>query len=256
MQRHHLFEWEDLPWCPAPIRDGCTDYLRFMLHAGDSYAPIVPELTEALQQSRSPKIVDLCAGGGGPWPRLLPALRAAGIESKVTLTDRYPNPTSSAALPGVTYHTDSVDALAVPASLYGFRTLFSSFHHFTPDAGKALIQSAVEAGQPIGIFEATQRSPLCILLMLPTPLFALLATPFIRPFRLSRLLFTYVLPLIPFVILWDGLVSCFRTYTPDELKTMAASIPGSDRYIWEAGLAKGASPLPVTYLIGIPKGNS
>ncbi|MGC4044934.1 MAG: hypothetical protein QM758_14170 [Armatimonas sp.] len=256
MQRLHLFEWEDFPWCPASIRDGCTDYLRFMLNLGDSYAPVVPKLTEALKQSNATAIVDLCAGGGGPWPRLLPALRTAGMESSVTLTDRYPNPASAAALPDVTYYPESVDALAVPATLPGFRTLFSSFHHFTPAAGKALIQSAVEAGQPIGIFEATQRSPLCLLMMLPTPIVAILATPFIRPFRLSRLLLTYVLPLIPLMILWDGVVSCFRTYTPEELKGLAESIPGSDHYTWESGLAKGASPLPVTYLIGLPKGIS
>ena len=33
------------------------------------------------------------------------------------------------------------------------------------------------------------------------------ATPFVRPFRWSRLLFTYVIPLIPLLVLFDGTVS-------------------------------------------------
>jgi hypothetical protein len=252
VRRLHLFEWEDLPWFPAVIRNAGTDYLRFMLHLSDGYAPVAPKFIETLRQTDSTEIVDLCAGGGGPWSRLLPALQAAEIHCRVMLTDFYPNPASVAAVPGVSYYPESVNALAVPAALPGFRTVFSAFHHFAPEQGSRLLQDAVAAGQPIGIFEATQRSPLCLLLMLLTPLIVLLITPAIRPFRLSRLLFTYVLPLVPLLILWDGLVSCLRTYTPAELMALAESVPGGDSYTWEAGEVKGSGPLPVTYLIGVP----
>ncbi len=59
---------------------------------------------------------------------------------------------------------------------------------------------------------------LSIVSMLFVPLGALLVTPFIRPFRWSRLVFTYVIPVLPLLIVFDGIVSCLRVYSPDELR--------------------------------------
>ena len=53
--------------------------------------------------------------------------------------------------------------------------------------------------------------------MLLTPFAVWLMTPFMRPFRWSRLLLTYPLPLVPLTCLWDGIVSQLRAYTADEL---------------------------------------
>ena len=51
------------------------------------------------------------------------------------------------------------------------------------------------------------------------------------------------------MVLFDGMVSCLRTYTPDELRALAAeSTP--DGYAWEAGEV-GDGPIPVTYLVGV-----
>jgi hypothetical protein len=83
------------------------------------------------------------------------------------------------------------------------------------------------------------------------PLFAWLLTPRIRPFRWSRVLLTYLVPLIPLVVLWDGLVSCLRTRTPEELSALSRSFP---QYNWQAGYARGpGSWLAAVYLIGRPK---
>ena len=67
----------------------------------------------------------------------------------------------------------------------------------------------------------------------------------------SRLLLTYLLPLIPLVVLWDGWVSCVRTRTPAELLALTEQFP---EYEWRAGYASasGAWLAPV-YLIGEPK---
>jgi hypothetical protein len=83
------------------------------------------------------------------------------------------------------------------------------------------------------------------------PVFAWLLTPRIRPFRWSRVLLTYLLPVIPLVVLWDGLVSCFRTRTPEELLALTGDFP---QYIWQAGYARGPGIwLAPVYLIGRPK---
>lgn len=85
------------------------------------------------------------------------------------------------------------------------------------------------------------------------PIMVWLLTPSIHPFKWSRLLFTYRVPLIPLVALIDGVVSALRTYTPDELREMADSLD-ADGYTWEIdALPIGKGPLAVTSLIGYPR---
>ncbi|MEZ5362682.1 MAG: hypothetical protein R2748_10195 [Bryobacterales bacterium] len=66
--------------------------------------------------------------------------------------------------------------------------------------------------QPIAAFEAAEALGGDLPLVL-VPLFVLLMTPFIRPFRWSRLFWTYVIPVLPLAIFWDGVVSYLRAYT-------------------------------------------
>lgn len=258
MRRLHLFEIEDQDWCPASLRDAATDFLQFLLRLSNSYAVIVPRLEAALAACGTNRIIDLAAGGSGPWPRLLPRLLTGDPSLQVYLTDKFPNDRGFAAFQRrfpdqVTVVPTSVDAQAVPADLSGFRTLFTSFHHFPPHAARAVLADAVRQRQGIGIFEATQRSVRGVLSILPAPLLAVAAAPVIPPFRWSRLAWTYVLPFLPVLIAWDGVVSCLRTYTPAELRALIASVPGADTYVWQVGEERNPAPvLPVTYLIGHP----
>ena len=137
-----------------------------------------------------------------------------------------------------------------PSTVFG--TLFSSFHHFRPEQARAILADAVEKKQGIAVFEGTRRSPLALVLMLLVPLIVLISTPFIRPFRWSRLIWTYLIPIVPLLSLFDGLVSCLRTYTCDELREL---VTGLDEYDWEIGEEPARhGPIPVTYLIGLPAG--
>lgn len=91
-----------------------------------------------------------------------------------------------------------------------------------------------------------------MLLMLLVPVMVLLTTPFIRPFRWSRLLWTYLIPVVPLTSLFDGLVSCMRTYSVQELHELIEGLDAK-HYEWEIGeLKSAAGPIPITYLIGVP----
>ena len=63
---------------------------------------------------------------------------------------------------------------------------------------------------------------------------ALVAVPFVRPWKASRLLLTYAVPAIPVLFAWDGMVSGLRAYTPEELLELARSVRGSEGYAWKA----------------------
>ena len=254
MQRFHLIEIHEQVWCPAVIRDCATDYLQHVIHAANAYEPIAERLSNAIARTGATRIVDLCSGGGGPWLRLEPALAARCPTIEIYLTDLHRNAVTGERLTSgrIKSHPESVNALRVPPELTGFRTLFTSFHHFQPDEARALLRDAVASRSGIGIFEGTQRKFSGIVGMLFTPLLVWLLTPFIRPFRWTRLLWTYVLPVVPFVVIFDGVVSVLRSYTVAELTAFTEELSGSG-YEWEVGeTAAQGLRAPVTYLIGYP----
>ena len=170
------------------------------------------------------------------------------------MTDKYPNLEALESNGGtgtnVTYLTTPIDAAAVPMSLKGFRILFTSFHHFRPAAARAILTNAMDSEEGIGIFEYTERN--WLIWGLPTlliPLFIWLCTPFIRPFRWRRVLWTYLVPVVPFVALWDGFVSNLRSYSVEELNDLVERIT-CDRYEWQIGKLRSIGLSRVTYAIG------
>jgi hypothetical protein len=86
--------------------------------------------------------------------------------------------------------------------------------------------------------------------MFPWALMPFFFTPWIRPFRWSRLFWTYLIPVVPFVFLFDGIVSCLRTYRPEELREMVGELTAAG-YQWQIGEQSGMhGEMPITYLIG------
>jgi len=65
---------------------------------------------------------------------------------------------------------------------------------------------------------------------------------------------TYVVPAIPLIVMFDGIVSCLRTYTPEELMALVRQVPGASTFHWESGVRRlGVLPVGTTYLLGWPK---
>jgi hypothetical protein len=258
MRRIQFIEIHEQPWLPSFLRDSVTDALQYGLSFLKAYAPIGPTLQNALDCSKSRSIVDLCSGGGGPRLALSRNLNGNACANQICLSDKFPNLRAfqnvrAASGDRITFCTESVDAMKVPRELTGFRTIFSSYHHFPPEEARAVLQDAVDAGESIGIFEVTRRAPSAIGLMFPWALLVFVTTPWIRPFRWSRLFWTYLVPIVPFIVLFDGVVSCLRTYRPQELREITGKLTGRV-YQWEVGEHLGAhSIVTITYLIGYPQ---
>jgi hypothetical protein len=252
MRRATLSEIHEQSWFPTSLRDHVTDTLQFIFDAIKIYRPVAPRLDAALRASATNRIVDLCSGAGGPWKWLLPSISNHDSPPvRVILTDRFPNLAAFRRLReksagAIDFSSDPVDAQAIPSQLCGFRTMFSTLHHFAPDEIVAILRGAVEQGQGIGFFEAARRRPRTIFYACFMPLAALVGVPFMRPFRFTRLLWTYLLPVIPFVLLFDGVLSCLRAYTPEELRALA-SRARAENYTWDI-----ADSGPVTYLLALP----
>ena len=258
--RFHLFELEDQSWFPDVIRTGGTDYLRYLLVATEVYKPSIRLLNELLNQTTETKIVDLCSGGGGYIEQVYNELKPITKNStSFTLTDKFPNIDAYQLLKNKTngeigFDTRSIDAANVPADLKGIRTMFSAIHHFKPEQVRSILQNAADNNAPIAIFDGGDKSIFAIIgILIIHPIAFLLFTPFFKPFKFSRLLFTYIIPLIPLYTIWDGCVSIMRLYRPKELLKIADGV-SPKTYRWAAGRTKSRFGLHASYLIGTPGG--
>jgi len=246
--RLHLFELNDQPWLPSSIRNALTAYLNVAYRSTPFGAMAAQQVATLLARTDSNKIVDLCSGSGGPIALVESELKRADVTAHITMTDLFPNPD----VPG-DYWPQSVDARAVPAQLKGIRTMFASFHHFRRNDAQKILRDAFEKRCAIMIFEVTARTPVGILGAILIPFGVLLMTPRIRPLSVMQVVFTYLIPILPLMIFWDGFVSQLRTYTPEELKEMTQDLRAED-YVWDFGMKQvPGTPLKVPYLTGHPQ---
>lgn len=236
------------------------DFLRFMISKLGAYGPAIPLLEDLLRRSNATHFTDLCSGAGGGIAGIRQTLsERMGAPVTVTLTDLYPNIHAYEYLQAqsgglIDFVASPVSATQVPPQITGVRTIFSSFHHFRPQQAVAILQDAADKRAPIGIFEGGGKTWAELLIFLLTfPIIILVVTPFIRPFKLSRLLFTYLIPVIPLGIMWDGLVSLCRLYNPLMLEQLLAQVRTPPGYTWRSGMVGSGPGKQVIYLLGYPE---
>ncbi len=254
MPRLQLFEFTDLNHAPQLWRDMMTEQLIFVSKYGNPYGKIAPKLKEVLEKLNCHNIIDLCAGAGGPTVELQRQLEfEENYPVTITLTDKFPyeigfEKASIESNRKVTWSDMSVDAMNVPKSLKGFRTLFTAFHHFDVDSATKILEDAVRNKEGIGIFEMTDRESFATwIAIFSGPFISFLVVPHYKPFSWKKIFLTYIFPIYPLIAFWEGVASNLRTYTPKELRQMINNIDHDD-FNWEIGKIGSAN-----YLIGYPK---
>ncbi len=256
MSRIHLFEFEDQKWFPSFIRNYGTDFLQFLSNKTKMYKPIIPILEKGLKVSGTNQIIDIGSGGGGGLIWINNELKKTLPKLKILLTDYYPNSNAlkhtAKQSENFSFIKTSVDARSVPEELVGLRTHFLALHHFRPNDALQILQNAVDSKSSIAIFEAQERSFKSLLAMFFSPISVLLLTPFIKPFKFGRLFFTYIIPIVPLFVWWDGIVSSLRTYSVKEMNALVSNLKNTESYNWEINKVK-SGPSIVLYLVGIPK---
>ncbi|CAM3278455.1 class I SAM-dependent methyltransferase [Corallococcus sp. ZKHCc1 1396] len=258
MPRLQLFELEDQPWFPKVLRRGVTDFLAYVWSLSDDrYVEFVRRLKGAMAAMGETQLLDMASGSAGPVPKLLEMLESQEkYTATALLTDLYPEVSAfekvKAANPGrVDYVSTPVDATAVPATYKGFRIMCNSFHHLPPEAARKVLADAVAQRRGIAIMELVERRGPAIAMTAAALINVPLTTPFIRPVRMDRLALTYLMPLIPIAAAFDGVVSCLRTYSIEEMRELTQGL--SDDYVWDIDrLTNEGNPFGLMMLIGRP----
>ncbi|MBU6323950.1 MAG: hypothetical protein KJS92_00545, partial [Bacteroidetes bacterium] len=171
-------------------------------------------------------------------------------ESRFLLTDLYPH--AALSLPErCTYLPTPADARyyeAIPGSSISF---FNTFHHFSLEEQKAIIAGQLSKGHCLLVAEILTPDIWCALrILLATTIAQVLFAPFVKPFRLRRLLFTWIIPINLLTVTWDGLISVYKSLGKKRRRELAAhaeALGAEARWV-----QAGSRLLPVQLLLCIP----
>ncbi len=262
MKRIHAFEFEDFKWFPDALRNDMTNYIVAMHRLLNSTPQIASLIKRGMDAGETNKVTDLCSGGAGPMIWVAEELETnhgvKGLEIK--LTDLYPNTTAAERINSknnnIQYILDPVDATNPGSELSGVRTMICSMHHMRPSVARKILSSALEQKQPMVVYEISNNTIPWWIMWLSWPinfLTVLFITPFIRPLSFRQVVLTYLIPVLPFFIAWDGMISYMRTYSMSDWDEVLTDLNSPD-YVWEKGVLKGKGS-DKSYVLGLPKNN-
>lgn len=270
MRKHHYFEFMDLSWYPDILRDVMTDTLANITMSVPIFDRVAPLIAEVMDKVETNEILDLCSGGGGPWQRLFGQVRKKKKNAELQFTDLYPNPKclehfSENSRKHMRYVETPVNALDVPENFRGVRTFFGSFHHMSPENAVRVLRDAAEKKVGIVVAESYSHSPkylwsTCWLQLLISPFYFLFLWVFmLKAMRgtpkeiIIKVLFTYLIPIVPLCMVFDTFISGVRVYMKEDLEEMVQQIPVTD-YCWKPGtLPKQMGQSAISYIQGYPK---
>jgi hypothetical protein len=237
MKRRHLLEFNERSECPKFIRDSVVETLGMGLRFIKMGNIIGPPFAEFMQRAKVSKVLDLCTGTGVPVSLLAQWLKDHGDQSpKFLVSDLFPNHEAFEEITNqddleITSVAESVNALDVNPELeHDTRTIINSFHHFTPAMAEAILEDTVQKDKSIFIYEGFRRDPMGLAPTGPWMTLALLANPWLaKRSKLLKIIFSYLIPIIPIMAMWDGFVSTLRIHTQEDLMQMVSKWP---HYEW------------------------
>jgi hypothetical protein len=203
-------ELEDYKWFPFKLRCWQMEFIGNLSVWSRLYKPLVTVLQQIIDHNKITLVQDLCSGSGIPAVYVYNQLNS---KPPIKLTDKYPI-ISFRNQPSVNYSLKPVDINELAPEEYVCYTMFNAFHHFTASQQIEFVKNMANNKAPFLIVEILQPGFFNIVkIFLSTTLLQLLIAPFIKPFSLSRLFFTYIIPVNLFTITYDGIISVLKSKT-------------------------------------------
>ncbi|KAK8258248.1 hypothetical protein IWZ00DRAFT_39662 [Phyllosticta capitalensis] len=263
-----FFEIADQWICPPVVRRCCQNILAsewayrlpFIQPSSpaDLAAAIISKALDDFADSddSSFTVVDFCSGSGGPVPTIEKAVNRRRKERGLSpvsflMTDLNPNFDAWRDVcrksQQLSFIPQSVDATDPPSSVISacsnpeghmpssgsrrriFRLYCLSFHHFSDAMARQVLESTLDTADGFAILELQDRRLASFVLMVLDFFFIFLMTPFWFGADPAHLFFTYIIPIVPFIMSFDGIVSSLRTRTFGEVVRLIDSVRGFEK---------------------------
>jgi len=227
-----LFEFGDLKEMPSLYHLYLRRYLVFFYKVFGYYKLWVPAFSDFLEETKAEKIMECCSGAGEALELLESQLDSTQFNSvHYLLSDIQPrfefvSKFNLEKEGRFHYIAESVDVTQLKVDLDCPKVFINSFHHFSQPQVENIFKSVLGNGNEILILEYVRNSLLGYLSMLMGPIVVLLTLPFVvKPKHFPIMaLFTYLVPLFPLMVLWDGMVSCMHEYNAKQLRGIATGL--------------------------------
>lgn len=242
LARRHLFELNDSPWAPAPLRETIIEALSRTLLWGRILKGLVGPFQAFVERAGVTEVLDLCSGAGGPAAILADEIaRSGATPPRFVMTDLQPHPELWTRIrdahPGaIDFVAEPVDATKIPRAIGEgrARVIINALHHFRPELAGAILRGACEGAPGVFVAEGFERDPRLFSAFAAAGVPALYANPLLSPRNnVAKALLTWATPIALAASIWDGFVSTLRVYTEDELRAMVA--PLGDAFEWTYG---------------------
>lgn len=188
----------------------------------------IPSLKSYLEENSKKQIHDPCAGSG-EVNLMLEQKMSEDLEFQFVLSDFmfdknriFAEKLNAKNNERIQYINESIDATKFDESHQYPKVFINSFHHFTPKQVLKIIEAGKASESDILILEYCRKTPLAFISVLLGPFVAMLMFPLVvnRKEFLPAFVLTYLVPIIPLMLLWDGIVSSLRTYTKNDLQKL------------------------------------
>lgn len=228
MKRKQIFQFSSQSWYPEFMKRLMYEFMTWFVNLVHAAKPFMPVIEEGLNHSDTNHIVHLDGKIGAEIETVQPYLKS-----------------------GITLESQDVHAFRTESK--GLYLSVNSFHQLPEKKAVHVLQKVVNARQPVVIVEGNNDSLWQVVgMFFFVPLSVILFAPFVRPFRWERLVFTYLIPILPIMTSIDGFLALFKLYNPNDLIELTKQVDAPD-YYWRAAKDDNNRGGKIMYLIGYPK---
>ncbi len=231
-QSYFLFEWMDSAFVPKSLRLALRDILEVLnCHLRPYNRWVLENIVQETRKNTYLAVVELGAGSApltkalSKDPRceplkLIPCDLDPDLKAYEKLESLYPEKVQpiKSSVDFSRPHQFGKEALLV---------LNSTFHHIPYANRKETLRSLLKSGKKVLIFEGVRHNAASVVFVALGFLGSLIAPFFFlnAPERAARVLFwCWLIPAAPFLMVWDGWVSCLRASTTAEWQSLFAEL--------------------------------
>lgn len=228
MKRKQVFQFSNQKWYPSFLKRDMYEFMSWFVGKVNAAKPFLPVLEEVIGNTQTKTIINIDSKTG------------AGIETVLPL------------LP------EGIKILNIELENFSTRnkgtyTFINSFHQLDEKKAKYYLTQIADSGNSVAVLEGNNDSLWQVVGMTVfVPLTVILSAPFVQPFRFTRLIYTYLIPILPIVTMMDGFLALFKLYNPNDLDELVSTIPEKN-YTWKSGKADNGRGGKIIYLMGYPE---
>lgn len=252
MKKRPNFQLSQSNWVPTVFKKMINEFLDYIVLLVKANKPFLPAIANT--ETKGKEFYLFAPEVGGSSPLLIPDLLEAFPDSSITVLSDNLSSQRKEHLQNLLLHDIHFAKMSdLPEKSARSERILISINRAHLESDTELsrqIDDMSSKFDQIIIGEGNNKSVRQVIgMLILAPLVSAVCGPKIKPFRASRLVFTYMIPLLPLMIAWDGIVALFLIRSPEKVLDLANRLNQKDWH-WRSGKMQNNRGGFVIYLQG------